>query len=453
MAIDVLSEHRVRRMVPKAFRHQFHYVQMDVKHLMLLHLAQLTQEQWGIAPTGVSHYHYSPPCETLSNAHHGHNPHFDGLTPVSKKAVRDLASLEQVLSTLQKSGLSSEHTLVTVENPRAKFMKLPVVRALARQTDWTLFERADHCVMASPADPGPITQKPTSWLVFSAQPPKSLPICRADCPFRIARRSRLHQNVICNRSTLARGQSVVRDPVARSRVPLGAYRKFWQHHSGTRPPDACACTACFLREFSANVGTAADHDKLATLGSEKIHDVRAELAEPVDAAICMRNLPEPILWHQCFGHIGKGRLNATLRHVHGIDCNKTGFRDPAFCRCCVMVKQQQRAAKREQAQRPSAAVPLGQVSIDLIEYRDRTHSLILTMSNAKYAVVFVDGCSRYKYVYPIAKKSDTLFAFKKFVQQVGKPQSILTDWGSEFDGQFDAYCTEQAIKTSRSCPY
>ena len=75
------------------------------------------------------------------------------------------------------------------------------------------------------------------------------------------------------------------------------------------------------------------------------------------------------------------------------------------------------------------------------------------MSNAKYAVVFVDGCSRYKYVYPIAKKSDTLFAFKKFVQQVGKPQSILTDWGSEFDGQFDAYCTEQAIKTSRSCPY
>ena len=347
----------------------------------------------------------------------------------------------------------SEHTLVTVENPHAKFMKLPVVCALACQTDWTLFECADHCVMASPADPGLITQKPTLWLVFSAQPPKSLPICHADCPFRIACRSRLHQNVICNWSTLALGQSVVCDPVAHSHVPLGVYSKFWQHHSGTHPPDVCACTACFLREFSANVGTAADHDKLTTLGSEKIHDVWAELAEPVDAAICMRNLPEPILWHQCFGHIGKGRLNATLQHVHSINCNKTGFCDPAFCRCCMMVEQQQHATKCEQAQRLSAAVPLGQVSIDLIEYCDHTHSLILTMSNAKYAVVFVDGCSWYKYVYPITKKSDTLFAFKKFVQHVSKLQSILTDWGSEFDGQFDAYCTEQAIRTSCSCLY
>ena len=116
-----------------------------------------------------------------------------------------------------------------------------------------------------------------------------------------------------------------------------------------------------------------------------------------------------------------------------------------------MVKQQASAAKRVAAERPSASVPLGQVSIDLIEFRNRTNDLVSTVSSCKYCVVFVDGCTRYKYVYPIAKKSDTLFAMKKFVQQVGKPQSILTDWGSEFDGQFDSYCTENAIRTLRSC--
>ena len=105
---------------------------------------------------------------------------------------------------------------------------------------------------------------------------------------------------------------------------------------------------------------------------------------------------------------------------------------------------------------PSARLPRSlSARCPLISSNSAVARLILCRlcRRVKYCVVFVDGCTRYKFVYPIAKKSGTLFAMKKFVQQVGKPQSVLTDWGSEFDGQFDEYCTENAIRTLHSCPY
>jgi hypothetical protein len=367
----------------------------------------------------------------------------------------------RVLSTLHASNLDPRHTLITVENPVGRFRDLPIVQTMANKPGWRLYDRADHCSMADSLDTAPVSQKPTTWLVFSARPPASLPVCQSDCRFRVSPTSPFHSAVMCHRSDLLPGQSVMRDPVHRARIPLGAYDHFWTSHISV-PSLPCACSACFLSAtedschaatFAANVGTVAEHDKSPTLGSSKVHDVYADLADPAEQFLRMRNVPSSALWHRRFGHLLKGRLSRTLPHVSGIPAAKSGFRDPAFCRCCTMVKQRATVNKKVVADRPSAAVPLGEVSLDLIEFRDRTHDIVPTMSNSKYALVAVDGCTRYKWAYPIARKSDTLDAFKKFIQQVGKPRQILTDWGTEFDGQFDEFCTESSIRTRRSCPY
>ena len=124
MAIDVLSEHKIRRMVPKQFRHRFTYVRMDVTHLDPGKLGQLVWEQWGLLPSQVNHIHYSPPCTTLSRATHGKDSHFSGGLPVSLAARRDYAALVRVLTTLTECDLDPCHTLVTVENPFGRFKDL-----------------------------------------------------------------------------------------------------------------------------------------------------------------------------------------------------------------------------------------------------------------------------------------------------------------------------------------
>ena len=47
--------------------------------------------------------------------------------------------------------------------------------------------------------------------------------------------------------------------------------------------------------------------------------------------------------------------------------------------------------------------------------------------------------------------------FKEFIAQyccnMKMPNSVMTDWGSEFDGAFAVYCRENRIQMRKSCPY
>ena len=54
------------------------------------------------------------------------------------------------------------------------------------------------------------------------------------------------------------------------------------------------------------------------------------------------------------------------------------------------------------------------------------------MHGCKYALVLIDGYSRYAYVVPMRRKSDALDAFKMFVQDVGKTRELLSDCNSVF---------------------
>ena len=106
------------------------------------------------------------------------------------------------------------------------------------------------------------------------------------------------------------------------------------------------------------------------------------------------------------------------------------------------------------SRRPQAQSPLGQVSADIVEYSSEAFGTVTDMHGCKYAVVFIDGYSRYSYVVPIRRKSDALWAFKRFVQDVGKPRELLTDCDSVFLGApFSTYCTEHSIRQVDSIPH
>ena len=172
---------------------------------------------------------------------------------------------------------------------------------------------------------------------------------------------------------------------------------------------------------------------------------------PPTHTIRLDALAEPVLWHRRFGHIGGKALQRTAQHVSGLRRHRT----PKFCDCCVRAKLAKSPTPKYAAVRAHADKPLGQVSIDTIEYSLRSTETTTALTGCKYAAVFVDGYSRYRYVHPMRSKAaaESLQALKKFIQHVGKPEHILTDYGTEYKGVFEQFCTDERIRMRKSCPY
>ena len=74
-------------------------------------------------------------------------------------------------------------------------------------------------------------------------------------------------------------------------------------------------------------------------------------------------------------------------------------------------------------------------------------------------MVIVDDFTRFTAVYPIPNKSSQTVTdkFKEFIAQyccnMKMPNSIMTDWGSEFDRAFAVYCRNNRIQMRKPCPY
>ena len=104
--------------------------------------------------------------------------------------------------------------------------------------------------------------------------------------------------------------------------------------------------------------------------------------------------------------------------------------------------------ERIKAVRPAASVPLGQVSID-------THGPypLKSLGGHAYVLVFVDGYSRYTHCRLMKSKTETTAAIKEFCSEIGRPNCVLTDWGTEFEGGFRSYCIDNNIQMRKSAPY
>ena len=129
-----------------------------------------------------------------------------------------------------------------------------------------------------------------------------------------------------------------------------------------------------------------------TEGTEAIN-VHAELMPPTHT-IRMHSLSEAVVWHRRYGHLQHNVINRTIKHVSGLRRHK----QPALCECCVRSKMTKPPEPKYRAERPNADTPLGEVSMDTIEYSISGTDTIEGANGARYAQVFVDGHTRHKYV-------------------------------------------------------
>jgi hypothetical protein len=390
--------------------------------------------------------------------------------------------LRRTMTTLHRTFRDPARTLITVENPCARFKDLPLVQACAARPGWRM-HTADHCSMLNHLDGETLfPRKPTSWLVFGDLPSLgTLPRCNGSCSCMIPGTSR-HKMVICNNPNMHPEQVRIDDVLEKGRIPLGAFDRFWRAHTHVAPTPSSDCDCAGARMHSCMMAGNPDYAFPATrapdirahleqlvpdsteptapsptpsptpaptgaptntpaahpshvheVHGEKVHapvEVKATLLPPTH--IIREHAPNAsILWHRRFGHRLSRKIHDTSKHVLGL----ARHRDPAFCQCCAQTSMQAKSrTNKHYARRPQAHPPLSQVSADIVEYSSESFGPILDMHGCKFAVVFIDGYSRYSYVVPIKRKSDALWAFKRFVQDVGKPRELLTDCDSVFLG-------------------
>jgi hypothetical protein len=142
-------------------------------------------------------------------------------------------------------------------------------------------------------------------------------------------------------------------------------------------------------------------------------------------------------------HIDNERINKSVDVTCGLHRLRTGN----ACQCCILSKQASKRVPPAPVVRTAAHEPLAQVSVDLTQFR--TPSL----RGCKYLIVFVDTYSRYTWVKALHTKSESSKALREFIQNVGRPREILSDWGTEFFGHFSQVCVDNYIRQVRSAPF
>jgi transposase InsO family protein len=94
------------------------------------------------------------------------------------------------------------------------------------------------------------------------------------------------------------------------------------------------------------------------------------------------------------------------------------------------------------------------IHCDLIEFEVRS-----ILGNYKWAVIFIDDCSRFAFAYPLERKSDTSAAIKNLDQRIhnytGRHIAILRSDNDTviFNKEMTAYCIQHGIFQEASTPY
>lgn len=152
------------------------------------------------------------------------------------------------------------------------------------------------------------------------------------------------------------------------------------------------------------------------------------------------------LWHRRLGHPHKHILES-LRSRHLIP--SFSFSDE-FCISCGLGKSHQ--------------LPFNKVNhcskspLELI-HADLWQSSIASNMGFRYYVIFVDDYSRYSWISPLVRKSDTFInfrIFKDFVEQnLGhKIKNFQCDGGKEFNNSiFTTFLQQEGISLRMSCPH
>ena len=198
--------------------------------------------------------------------------------------------------------------------------------------------------------------------------------------------------------------------------------------------------------------TLSDHQAFVNsekqVSSGRVHGVETETAstEVVNVEgtpVFDAPMQKQSLWHRRCAHADCERINNSVNITHGL-CRVHTNR---LCQCCVYSKQASKRIPPAPVVRRAAHEPLAQVSVDLTQFS------CPSLQGSKYLIVFVDTYSRYTWCKPLKSKSETSKALREFIQNVGCPREILSDWGTEFFGNFSQVCLDNYIRQVRSAPF
>jgi len=118
--------------------------------------------------------------------------------------------------------------------------------------------------------------------------------------------------------------------------------------------------------------------------------------------------------HQKFGHPGNNKTQL-IKQYYNIDITHK-----PECEECLLAKQPRSPYTSSRNER-KALKPLQRVCSDLTEITTPS------VDGHAYIAGFEDQASKYLYIQPIKKKSETIDTFKRFIQEHGKPKILRSD--------------------------
>ena len=162
----------------------------------------------------------------------------------------------------------------------------------------------------------------------------------------------------------------------------------------------------------------------------------------------------PELWHQRFGHMNY----EYLRQMGEIDDTGVpkGMKKPGICGTCERAKQTKKSFGTKSRER--AKKPLELVHTDVLGPVE-----VQSLGGARYAIGFTDDYTRWRVVYPMKHKSESLDCLKRYIQEMRvllhdhKVKTLIglrSDNGGEYTGiDFKNFCKNHGIRQDFSIPY
>ena len=175
------------------------------------------------------------------------------------------------------------------------------------------------------------------------------------------------------------------------------------------------------------------------------------ITSKTDVHVNLPDVRDPYyLMHRRLAHIGNTVYDTTVAAVEGLP--KRGHHKSG-CPCCALGKSTVKRHARD-ATLKRASKPLAKLHLDLM---GKFNSM--SLGGAYYALVIVDDFTRYTEVFTLQRKTAdaVLEKLKIFLAQLSPqgqmPETIMTDWGTEFQGSFEQFCVDKQIQIVHSCPY
>ena len=135
----------------------------------------------------------------------------------------------------------------------------------------------------------------------------------------------------------------------------------------------------------------------------------------------------PKLWHSRLRHLNYSSMLKMSQHGHGIPQFQSMTEIP-FCESCTMAKMARKISR--------TPTTLATQKLELV-HSDLGSIPTPSLGGANYYVTFTDDCTRFRWVYPMARKSDFEAIFYTWKARAEKEagtsmQRLRTDNGGEF---------------------